>query len=125
VSLAAVSPALKKGALAGAPPDVIDLVNKISAVGGGLTLGEDLKVELVLTTKNAAEARDFGETVDRGLKLALAGLAVLGQGKDTNPAIDVALEVVKSLRVTVKGRNVILKGRVSADDIDDTLKRDK
>jgi hypothetical protein len=124
VSLAAVSAALK-GGLAEAGEDVAGVLDKISAVGGGLTLGEDVKVEVVVTAVNAADAKEFRDSADQALKLALAGLAVLGQGKESNPGIDLALEVVKSLKVTARGRTIVIKGRVSPDAIEDTLKKDK
>ncbi len=125
VSLAAVSAALKKGALADVPEDLAAVLDKISAVGGGLTLGEDIKVEVVITAANAADAKQFRDSADQGLKLALAALAVLDQGKESNPGIDLALEVVKSLKVSARGRVIAITGRVSADAIDDTLKKDK
>jgi hypothetical protein len=124
VSLAAVSAALQKGVLADAPEEAAEVLGKITAVGGGVTLAEDVKVEVVVTTKNAADAREFRDSADKGLKLALALLAGLSQG-EANPGIELALEVVKGLKVSAKDRAIVIKGRVAADVIDEALKKDK
>ncbi len=130
VSVAAVSAALKERMLAAASylggdeKDVAEVLDKITAIGGGLTLGEDVKVEVVVSTRNAADAKRFRDSADRGLKLALAALAALSQG-EKNEGLELALEVVKSLKVTAKDRTIVIKGRVSADAVEDVLKQDK
>ncbi len=124
VSVAAVSAALKAGALGDALEDVSAVLEKVTAIGGGMTLGEDVKVEVVASTKNAADAKEFRDSADRGLKVALAVLAGLGQG-EANPGIELALEVVKNLKVTARDRTIVIKGRVSAETIEDALKKDK
>jgi hypothetical protein len=124
VSVAAVGTALK-GLLADqAPAEAIAVLDKLTAIGGGLTLGEDIKLEVVASTKDAADARDFRDGAERNLNLALLALAALSQG-EKNPGIELALDVVKSLKVKAKDRIIVLKGRVSADDIEEALKQDK
>jgi hypothetical protein len=126
VSLAAAGDALKKTVQAeGGAEDVGATLDKITALGGGVTLGEDIKVEVVVTAKNAAEAREFRDTADQGIRFALAGLAVLGKGDEPRPGLDLLLEVIKSLKVSVKDRSIVIKGKVSAEAIEDTLKKDK
>jgi hypothetical protein len=124
VSVAAVSAALK-GVLDEAPKEAAAVLEKIAAIGGGLTLGEDVKVEVVVGARNAADAREFRDSADRALKVALAGLAAYSQAVENNPVVELTLDVVKSLKVTVKDRTIIIKGRVSADTIEDTLNKDK
>ncbi len=124
LSLAAVGAAVKKGVQEG-PPGLLAGLEKFTAVAGGLTLGEDIKVEVVLSTRDTADARELRDTMDRGLKLALAGLAVLGQDSEANAGIDLVLELVKGLRVLSKGKTVTIKGRLSSDAIEDALKNEK
>ena|SRR5215472_11924997 len=120
VSVAALGSALTKGG--GGPAAVKVQVEKVEAVGGGVTVGEDLKVEVALATKTAEGAKELHGAIDKGLKQALALLSVLTSAqKELNPA----LEVVKALRVTVKGKVVTLKGTVSADVLEDALKKDE
>jgi len=120
VSVAALGSALTKGG--GGPAAVKAQAEKVEAVGGGVTVGEDLKVEVALATKTAEGAKELHDSLDKGLKQALALLSVLTSAqKELNPA----LEVVKALRVTIKGKVVTLKGRVSADVLEDALKKDE
>ncbi|HZY89524.1 MAG TPA: hypothetical protein VFE78_32175 [Gemmataceae bacterium] len=120
VAVALLGSALTKGG--GAPAPVKGLLEKVEAVGGGVTVGDDVKVEVVLAAKTAEGAKELHEGLDKGLKQALALLSVLASGqKELNPA----LEVVKTLRVSAKGKVVTLKGRVSPDVLEDALKKDE
>jgi hypothetical protein len=120
VAVAILGSALTKGG--GAPPAVKGLFEKIEAIGGGVTVGEDVKIEVALAAKTAEGAKELHEGLDKGLKQALALLSVLAAGqKELNPA----LEVVKTLRVSARGKVVTLKGSVSADVLEDALKKDE
>jgi hypothetical protein len=125
VSLAAVSDALARSLSGDGPGVVADALGKVTALGGGLTLGEDVQLEVAVTAKHAADAKEFYTTVDKSLKLALSFLAVLTQDADANPGLELALEVVKSLRVSLKDRTVLLKGRLSASVLGDAVKKVK
>jgi hypothetical protein len=119
VAVAVLGSALAKGSAA--LPAVKAMVEKVEAVGGGVTVGEDLKIEIALAAKTVEGAKELHEGLDKGLKQALALLSVLASGqKELNPA----LEVVKTLRVSVRGKVLTLKGRVSADVLEDALKKD-
>ena len=124
LSLAAIKTKAVRDALDRAPGDVKDMIDKIQAVGGGLTLSDEVKLELAVTTKTTQEAKDLRDSVDAGLKLVLAALAAFttNQG-DGNPGLEFALEFAKSLRITSKGQAVILKGRLSSDLIEEALKK--
>jgi hypothetical protein len=120
LALAALGSGLTRGG--GGPAAVKAQAEKVEAVGGGVTVGEDLKVEVALAAKTAEGAKELHESLDKGLKQALALLSVLtSANKDLNPA----LEVVKTLRVGLKGKVVTLKGTVSADVLEDALKKDE
>jgi hypothetical protein len=126
VSVAILGSALTKGG--GAPPAVKGLFEKVEAIGGGVTVGEDLKVEVALAARTAEGAKELHDSLDKGLKQALALLSVVASGvedKDLKQVLNPALEVVKTLRVSAKGKVVTLKGRVSADVLEDALKKDE
>src|SRR5262249_33603260 len=108
------------------PGNIKDMIDKIQALGGGLTLSDEVKLEIVLTTKNTREAKDLSDSADKGLKLVLGVLAAFSiNQKEAIPALDFVLEFAKSLRITHKGQAVIVKGRISSDFIEDTLKKGK
>jgi hypothetical protein len=121
VTVAAVNNAATRGALNNVPDEAAGALEKITAVGGGVTLGEDIKAEVAFTFQAAADARDFRDSADQGLRFALAGLAVLGKDAES-PGLDLVLEVVKSLKVSAKGKTVLVKGQVSAEAIEEVFK---
>ncbi len=63
--------------------------------------------------------------MEKGIDLATVGLTLLKQRNDASPAIDLALQAVKNLRVVGKDRTIVIKGRVAADAIEDAIKQDK
>jgi len=126
LSIAAVKTPAVKDALGGLPGDVKDMIDKIQALGGGLTISDEIKLEIVVTTKNATEAKDLRDSADAGLKLVLAGLAAFTSNQsDAKPALEFALEITKSLSIKNKGQAVIVKGRISSDFIEEALKKGK
>jgi hypothetical protein len=126
LSMAAIKTPAHRDAVNGLPGDIKDMIAKIQAVGGGLTISDEVRMEIVVTTKNTSEAKELRDSADAGLKLVLAGLSAFTTNqKDAAPALDFLLEFAKSLRVTNKDKAVILKGRINSDFIEDTLKKGK
>jgi len=123
LSVAAVKNPAVKDAVGSLPGDVKDMLDKIQAIGGGLTLSDEIKLELVVTTKNADEAKELRDSANAGLTLITAVLG--GLNKDAKPQIEFVLEVVKSLRISNKGQTVVVKGRISSDLIEEALKKSK
>jgi hypothetical protein len=103
------------------PEAAKDRLAKIEALGGGITVADDIKIEVVVSAKTADDAKEIREAADKGLKqlLTLAALAATAE-----PKLNPALEVVKTLKVTGKDKLVIFKGQVSADVIEESLKKD-
>lgn len=124
VSIAAVKDPAIKDAISQLPESVKGLIEKIQAIAGGLTISDEIKLEFVATTKDAKEAKDLHESIDAGLKVALIALSAL-TNQNTEPGLNLLLEFVKGLRVNSKEKAVVLKGRISSDLIEDTLKKDK
>src|SRR5207249_8013671 len=70
-SFATVGEALTKSPLAEMGP-VKDILPKISAVAGGFTLSDGIKMQFTLSTKQAADAKMLNEKLDEGLSTATA-----------------------------------------------------
>jgi hypothetical protein len=102
--------------------DVKDMIDKVQALGGGLTISDEVKLELIITTKNAKEAKDLGDSTNKSLKLIL-GLAAAFTQNESSPEAEFVVELIKSLRVTSKEEAVLIKGRISSDLIEDTIKK--
>ena len=122
VSLAMVkTPELSK-ALEQVPGDVKAMLETIRAIGGGLTIGDDVKLELVVTTKTAQNAEELHKSAKAGLDLMLAGLATVTQ-TNPSPEIELVVDILKTVRVKNNGASVVIKGRITSDVIEDALKK--
>ncbi len=96
------------------PGKANEAIEAIEMVGGGLIIGDELKFDLAISAKdedNAKTVRDFLKT---GTKLALAGLAFLG---DDKPGLGLLFDLVKSAKVGGKGRVVGLSAELKADSL--------
>lgn len=105
------------------PGDVKGMIEKIQAVAGGLTVSDEIKLELAVTTKNTQDAKDLSDSAKAGLNLVLGFAAPLAQNASTPRWVELVVETVKALRVTNKSETVFVKGRISSDLIEDTLKK--
>ena len=119
VSLAVVGTALTEGV----PQDVKDLFEKIDGIGGGVTINDEIKIEVAASAKNADDAKEVVEDLKTYLNQGRLMLSVLAFTK--NPKIDLLIELVNSVKISVKDKTVTLKGSVSADAIENALKQDK
>jgi hypothetical protein len=122
LSVALVKSKGVKKALDGLPGDVKGMVDKVQSLGGGVTITDEVKLELVVTAKDAKEAKDLKESANAGLTLVMGFLGAIAQS-DAKPELEFLLEAAKSLRVTTKDSAVVIKGRISSDLIEDTLKK--
>jgi hypothetical protein len=123
VSVAVLGKALARGLDSDIIPKVVkDTVAQIEAIGGGITFAEDIRLEVAVTADSPADARALRERADRGLKTALAALALLSGDSGELGAL---LEFLKTVRVTSRGKVVLFKARLSADAIEDALNKDE
>jgi hypothetical protein len=121
VSVGVVGKALA-GSAGAAPRVVRDLLKGVEAVGGGVTFGEDVKMEVVVAAASEKEAKALRDGAERGLNAALVALALLaGENKQLGPALD----VVKTVKVTSKGKVVTFKARVTADVVKELLNKEE
>jgi hypothetical protein len=122
LSLAAVTNTETQKAINKAPGDIKGMIEKIQALGGGLTISDEVKLELIVTTKNEKDAKDLGDSAKAGLNAILAFVSAFAQNNES-PEGEFAVDVIKSLSIKSKGESVTLKGRISSDLIEDTLKK--
>jgi hypothetical protein len=119
LSIAAVGTALTKGDV---PGPVKEVVEKLDAVGGGITIDNDIKLEIVASAKTAQDAKAINDKINDGLTQGLAILALLaGQDKKLAPLLDIA----KTVKSTAREKTVTLKGEISADLIEKAAGNEK
>jgi hypothetical protein len=114
LAVAAVGSALRKAKVEGAA----DLFAKVEAVGGGLTVGDDLKLELAVAARTADEARDLRKAAGDGLNQATALVGLLAT---QNEQLALLTDVLKSVRVGGKDKTVSLKATVPADLLEEAF----
>ncbi len=112
MSLAGIGEALAKNC---SDASIKELLAKVDAVGGGITLADDIKLELVIGTKTLQDAKELKTTVNDYVTkgLALVGLLALQQ-KELAPVVD----VLKSIRCSSKDKAVTIKAEISAEVIE-------
>lgn len=111
ISFAGVGQAFKGADLGPAA----ELMEKVDALGGGLTLGDDLKVEIVLSTKSADDAKQIKTATNDGINHGVALLGLLAsQNKQLGPIVD----ILKTVKATAKDKTVTLKAQISSDTLD-------
>src|SRR5262249_44331927 len=115
VSFAAAGSAFK-GAIKGTDlGPAADLVESLDAAGGGLTVADGVRLEVVLAAKTAADAGKIRDTTNDYINqgIGLLGL-VAGQQKQLAPVLD----VLKSIKATAKDKAVTLKAEIDAEAIE-------
>lgn len=122
VSVALMGKSLAEALDESVPPALAKALGDVEVVGGGISVTNEAKLELVISNKDEASARAMHGALDRSLKLALVGLALVGE---ENQGLGLLLEVVKTLKVSNRGKQVSLSGRLTADVLDDLLKKDE
>ena len=111
LALAAIGEALAKSA---GDADLKAALAKVDALGGGITLTDDIKLEVVVGAKPVQEAKELKGTIDDGVNKGLAFVGLLAiQEKRLAPALD----VLKTVRCTAKDKAVTIKLDISAEVI--------
>jgi hypothetical protein len=122
LSLAVLGKSLAGAASLGILPKAArDSLANLEAIGGGLTVGKEIKLDVAVSSKDERNARRTREVLDKGVKLALVGLALLGEERKE---LGLLLEVMKTVKVTGKARVVALSARLTADVLEDFFKKD-
>ncbi len=115
-------------ALAGAekmeilPKRAREALGTIEAVGGGMTVGKEIKLEIAVSSRDETSASGIRETIDRGVKLATVGLTLVTEDQK---GLGLVLEVLKTVKVSAKAKVVTVTARLTQDAIDDFFKKDR
>ena len=88
-----------------------------------MTLEDDVKIEVSASAKSADDAKDVVDDLKSYLNEARLLLSALAFTK--NAKVDVLIDLVNSVKISVKEKTVIVKATVSADAIGDALKPSK
>jgi hypothetical protein len=115
VSLAVVGRAIPKDGL---PGPVAEALAKVEAIGGGITLGDDIKLEVVVGARTVQEARELNRTINEGVNQGLAVLALLAINDENFKPL---LEVAKGVRCNVRDKAVTIKLTIPAEVIEGLL----
>jgi len=122
ISMAVLSSALTKGTLLDdAPKMVKDTLDKLEAIGGGITVTDDIKLQVAGAAKTQRGAQELKSAADTGLKAGLVGLTLAGSD---NKALAAALEVLKTVKVSSRGKVIAISARLSSEVIGDALNKD-
>jgi hypothetical protein len=120
VSFAAVGAAFKGAdadVIKGADSDLFgDWLEKLTAAGGGVTVSDEVKLEVVLSTRTEDDARKVKEAVSAVLN---SGVALLGLAAGDNNELDKVLDVLKSIKANAKGKTITLRARVPTDVLEE------
>jgi hypothetical protein len=94
-------------------PDFIkDPLSKVEAIGGGITIDKDVNLEVIVSTKTVAEAKELNKTINNYLTQGLGVLALLAtQEKNLQPVVD----ILKTVRCSNKEKALIFKAQVTED----------
>jgi hypothetical protein len=95
-------------------------LEKVEAISGGVTIDEDVKLEIALAVKDADAARELSTEINEGINIMLTLVAVMSREKKE---LEPALDALKTIKATAKGNAIILKGAISAEMIDKALKK--
>jgi hypothetical protein len=87
---------------------------KVASIVGGINISDEVKMELVLNTKNADDAKSLEGELKDGIDQikALVDLTA-NQNKDLKPLV----EAVDTLKVSSQGTAVNIKGELTKDVI--------
>ena len=96
-----------------------DELARIEAISGGVTVDDDVKLELALAVKDAEVAREISTEINEGLNIVLTLVAVASR---ENRELAPALDALKTIKASAKGNAIILKGAVTAEMIEKAMR---
>ncbi len=115
IAVASLSQPLSFGGFLG------NIAGNLQHITGGVVLGEDIKLEIALAARDAANAKQAAGTLEERLNQAKAIVAVLvTKQKEFSPLAD----LLSGVRVAAKGSDVAFRVTVSKELIDNVLKKE-
>jgi len=92
--------------------------NRISAVTGGVTIGDDVKIHVTLTAVNIDAAKDVMKDFE-DLRTRLTGLAMLLSG--TQKDCTCLMDIPKALKPTRKGKTITVEGQLDGELLEQVI----
>jgi hypothetical protein len=106
--------------LGGALGNGVPFGDKIEHINGGVTLGEEIKTEFLILTKDNDSATALAEMIQQGLEQAKGAVMFLsGQTKELAPLAD----IVDVLKVNATDKTVSIKGDVTKEAVEKLQKK--
>jgi hypothetical protein len=97
-----------------------DGLEKTEAISGGFTLDDDVKLEVAAAVKDGDVARELSTEINELLNIGLTLVALAShEKKELEPLLD----AIKSIKATAKGNAIILRGSMTMDMIERSLKK--
>jgi hypothetical protein len=100
---------------------LVDAFGGIEAIGGGLTLGTEIKLDLAIAGKSNEAADKVRENLEQGVRLGKVGLLLVSKEQK---ALEVLLEVLNTVKIGGRGKVVSLSARLTVDVLDEFFKKD-
>jgi hypothetical protein len=98
------------------------VIDKLQDAIAGVTIDKDIKLQVSVSAKSADDAKDLGEKLKEYLNKA-TGVALLFAGD--NKALSPLIDLLKSVKPSVKGKVVGLQVEISGDMIEEAIKKSK
>ncbi len=99
---------------------VRDELDKIEAISGGITVDDEVKLELALSVKDADVAKELSTEINEGLNILLTVAALAShEKKEWQPVLD----GLKTVKATCKSNTIILKGALTAEMLEKAMKK--
>ncbi|MFO0881386.1 MAG: hypothetical protein U0840_29145 [Gemmataceae bacterium] len=103
------------------PKFLVNALGGVEAIGGGLTVENDVRLDLLLASRDTEAAGRMHKALDKLLKGTLVGVALLGEERRE---LTLVLEVLKSVKVSNRGKVVGVSGKLTQDVLEDFFKKD-
>jgi hypothetical protein len=97
-----------------------ELISKLVDAHFGLTVDKDLKGEVGITAKTNEDAKKLDEVINDSLNQAVGILSLLAGNQ---PEIKPLLNVLKSIRPSIKDKTITIQATLAGDDIEKAIQK--
>ena len=104
------------------PKRVREAQANIELIGGGVSFTNEVKFDLVVSTRAEGDAGALRDAMTKGVRLAQVGLAFLGNDRKELALLN---EVLNTVKIGGKGKVVAVAAKLTADVLDDFKKDNK
>ncbi|MFO0967129.1 MAG: hypothetical protein U0793_16305 [Gemmataceae bacterium] len=116
---AAIAQGIKNAPNIPNPDAVAAALGQIDGLSGAITLTKEVQFQLAVNTKDA----DTAQKMAQGAQLALGAVKAMVQEKaKTDEKAAIAADVLKTLRVTNMGPNILFRGEITLDALEKIFK---